>query len=106
MDQRGHSPDADYDGQRPSKRARRTPPPTESNGHIDQPPLSLSILGVEPSDEFILEVADFIHRHIMNRQDGEGVIEVEAKVGILREKNSGARVSLPICVETSAYTSH
>ncbi|KIP09698.1 hypothetical protein PHLGIDRAFT_102447 [Phlebiopsis gigantea 11061_1 CR5-6] len=100
MDQRGQSPDADYDGQRPSKRARRTPPPVESNGHTDRPPLSLSILAVEPVDEFILEVADFIHHHIMNKKDREGTIEVEAKVGILRENGSGTRVNLPVIVET------
>lgn len=104
MNQRGYSADADHDEQRPSKRARRTPP-VESNGHADQPPLSLSILGVEPLDEFILAVADFVHKCIKERQDRDGVIEVEAKLGILRENGTKARLSLPVEVETSAYTS-
>lgn len=103
MESKSYSSDADYDGQRPPKRARHTPP-TESNGHgqhSDQPPLSLSILGVEPLDEFIREVADFIHHMIMTRPNREGAVEVEAKVGVLREKSSGQRLGFPVLVETS-----
>lgn len=105
MESKPYHSDADYDGQRPTKRARYTPP-TESNGHgqhADQPPLSLSILGVEPLDEFIREVADFIHHMIMTRPNREGTVEVEAKVGVLREKGSGQRLGFPVLVETSTY---
>jgi len=68
------------------------------------PPLSLSILGVEPLDEFIREVADFIHHMIMNRPNFSGVdakVEVEAKIGVLKDNMSGRRLILPVLVETS-----
>jgi hypothetical protein len=69
------------------------------------PSLSLSILGVEPIDEFIKEIADFIHHMITTRPDHpRGVIEVEARVGILRDKHSGQRVGLPVLVETSTHS--
>jgi len=66
------------------------------------PPLSLSILGVEPVDEFIREIADFIHHMIINRPDlgADAKVEVEAKVGVLRERVSGQRLQLPVLVET------
>ena len=93
----------------PMKRVRRSPsPPSErtSNGHTsgsELPSLSLSILGVEPVDEFIKEIADFIHHTITTRPDIPNArIEVEAKIGILRERSSGQRLALPVLVETSA----
>ncbi|KAF8158042.1 CYTH-like domain-containing protein [Crassisporium funariophilum] len=63
-----------------------TPPQTRPT---TLPPLSLSILGVEPLDEFIKEIADFVHHMI-----------VEAKVGVLRERGGGGRIGLPVLVET------
>ncbi|KAJ4001651.1 CYTH-like domain-containing protein [Lentinula boryana] len=63
------------------------------------PPLSLSILGVEPLDEFIKEIADFIHHMIVTRPDLPGNVEVEAKIGLLRERGGG-RMFLPVLVET------
>jgi hypothetical protein len=64
------------------------------------PPLSLSILGVEPFDEFIGEVADFVHHSILTRPaDLQGEIEVEAKIGVLRDRG-GNRLNLPVLVET------
>lgn len=115
----------DHEYQRPTKRARHTPPPappSSSSSHrgpsmnngsangsgrspSNLPPLSLSILGVEPLDEFIREVADFIHHMIGQRPEGANGVEVEAKVGVLRDKVSGQRLSLPVLVETSAYAS-
>lgn len=102
----GHYSDSEN---RPLKRARRTPSPSSSNGHPSTmppnssalPPLSLSILGVEPLDEFIVEVADFIHHMIRTKPEGPGLVEVEAKVGVLRDKGTGQRLQLPILVETS-----
>ena len=93
----------------PLKRPRRTPSPTRSdaNGHNSNespnlPPLSLSILGIEPLDEFIKEIADFVHHMITTRPDHlHGKVEVEAKIGILRDRMSGQRISLPVLVETS-----
>ncbi|KAF5369347.1 hypothetical protein D9758_002503 [Tetrapyrgos nigripes] len=66
------------------------------------PPLSLSILGVEPLDEFIKEVADFIHHTIMKRppEYPTGKVEVEAKIGVLRERGGNNRLFLPVLVET------
>ncbi|KAK7690256.1 hypothetical protein QCA50_006911 [Cerrena zonata] len=103
MDNHEYPSDSENDIHRPYKRARRTPSPSRSNGHPSRsslPPLSLSILGVEPFDEFIIEIADFIHHMIKTRPDGPGRVEVEAKVGVLREKGSGQRLSLPVLVET------
>jgi polynucleotide 5'-triphosphatase len=94
----------------PLKRSRRaaSPPSQEvSNGHASgsgQPlqPLSLSILGVEPLDEFIKEIADFVHHMIVTRPDHpNGKVEVEAKVGVMRDRSSGQRLGLPVLVETS-----
>lgn len=65
------------------------------------PPLSVSILGVEPLDEFIREVADFVHHMIMTRApDLQGQVEVEAKIGVLKDKGTGRRIALPVLVET------
>ncbi|KIK69686.1 hypothetical protein GYMLUDRAFT_212451 [Collybiopsis luxurians FD-317 M1] len=63
------------------------------------PALSLSILGVEPLDEFIKEIADFIHHMIISKPDLPGKVEVEAKIGLLRERGGG-RLLLPVLVET------
>jgi polynucleotide 5'-triphosphatase len=67
------------------------------------PPLSLSILGVEPLDEFIKEVADFVHFMISTRPEPSlnAQVEVEAKIGVLRDRLSGQRLMLPVLVETS-----
>ncbi|KAG1792952.1 CYTH-like domain-containing protein [Suillus plorans] len=65
------------------------------------PPLSLSILGVEPLDEFIREIADFVHHMIVTRPVyPDAKIEVEAKLGVLRDRTSGQRMVLPVLVET------
>ncbi|CAA7262909.1 unnamed protein product [Cyclocybe aegerita] len=94
------------------KRVRRTtsPPPDSSNGNAQGsgyressllPPLSLSILGVEPLDEFIREIADFVHHMVMTRPDiPNSKVEVEAKIGVLRDRSTGHRLSLPVLVET------
>jgi hypothetical protein len=66
------------------------------------PPLSLSILGVEPLDEFIKDIADFVCHMIMTRPEAlDGAIEVEAKIGLLKEKGfGGQRMKLPVRVES------
>jgi len=97
----------------PSKRVRRSPEdqPTshktaDLNGsstistNVSFPPLSLSLLGVEPLDEFILAIADFIHHMIMQRPDLPGNIEVEAKIGLLKDNGTNARLALPVATET------
>ena len=81
-----------------------------SNGHAPPaplPPLSLSILGVEPLDEFIREIADWVNHMIMTRPGAAeypgGKVEVEAKIGVLRDRATGARFALPVLVETGVY---
>ncbi|KAJ8520881.1 hypothetical protein ONZ45_g2401 [Pleurotus djamor] len=71
----------------------------ESTNGGPLPPLSLSILGVEPLDEFIKEVADFVHHHISNRPDLPGHIEVEAKIGLLKQKGADDRLKIDILGE-------
>ena len=70
------------------------PPPLPPGG---KPPLEHSILNVEPMDEFIREIADFVHRLIANRTEN---VEIEAKIGILKGDN-GQRLRLPVSTESS-----
>ncbi|KAF9221602.1 mRNA triphosphatase CET1 [Gyrodon lividus] len=72
------------------------------NNPINLPPLSVSILGVEPLDEFTREIADFVHHMIMKRPNmgPDAKVEVEAKLGVLRDRNTGNRIALPVLVET------
>ena len=80
-----------------------------SGGQMSAPmkPLSLSILGVEPLDEFIREIADWIHELIMNRNPNmKGHLEVEAKLGLLKSRETDSRIYQPVRVETSVYTVH
>lgn len=72
------------------------------NNPTNLPPLSVSILGVEPLDEFIREIADFVHHMIMTRPTNapNARVEVEAKIGILKYRNSNNRFALPVLVET------
>ncbi|KAH9080568.1 mRNA capping enzyme [Lactarius deliciosus] len=102
----GSESDADH-SQRPQKRARRSSSSdrvrTNSKSATSSilPPLSLSILGVEPLDEFIREIADFIHHLITTRPpDLQGEIEVEAKIGVIKDRGTGSRLQLPVLVET------
>ena len=75
------------------------------NNPSNLPPLSVSILGVEPLDEFIREIADFVHHMVTTRPNmgPDAKVEVEAKLGVLRDRTTGKRISLPVLVETSAY---
>jgi polynucleotide 5'-triphosphatase len=59
-------------------------------------------LGVEPLDDFIKDISDFIH-YILTKDPriSGGKVEVEAKIGVLRDKTSGQRLQLPVMVETS-----
>jgi len=77
-------------------------PFTMSTPGSSLPPLSLSILGVEPLDEFIREIADFVHHKIITRPNmhPQAKVEVEAKLGVLRDRSSRQRLMLPVLVET------
>lgn len=69
------------------------------------PPLSVSILGVEPLDDFIREIADFVYHMVTTRPNmgPDAKVEVEAKLGVLKDRTTGKRISLPVLVETGAY---
>ena len=58
-------------------------------------------------DEFIREVADWVHEKIGQAlsQGYQGVIEVEAKLGILKYKDGDSRIHEPVRVETSELDS-
>ena len=84
--------------------------PTTSNGASGSgssvlKPLSLSILGTEPHDDFILTIANFVHDMIMNRPKMDGHVEVEAKLGLLKPRGADERVMFPVHSETSAHCS-
>lgn len=110
MSEDGHSQSDDKESP-PLKRARHNDqssdaakvkqPSVLSTMNTNLPPLSLSILGVEPLDEFIREIADFVHHMIVTRPvHPDAKVEVEAKLGILRDRTSGQRLMLPVLVET------
>lgn len=83
------------------KKARVSPaaPGRAANG---LPPMSHSFIGIEPIDEFIVEIADWIHGLVKSRPPGApGVIEVEAKLGWLKYRESDDRVQFPVRNETS-----
>ena len=102
------------------KRARRSSSPPNDNPNLNNatsfssalqqhqlPALSLSILGAEPLDEFVREIADFVHQMVKSHyREGTNVrVEVEAKIGVLRERTSGQRLALPVLAETSTSLS-
>ncbi len=110
MDSQNYAVDPEADGHRPTKRARHSPSPTKTNGNghalpQELPSLSQSILGIEPLDELIREVADWVHYVITHRQELAGVVEVEAKIGVLRDTATGQRLNLPVLTETGMYHS-
>ncbi len=98
-----------------SKRRRYSPPassnnlhPSNGRNHMAAPlkPLSLSILGVEPLDEFVREIADWVHQMIMSRPLIPGAqVEVEAKIGWLKYTDGNQRLQRPVRTETSTLTS-
>ena len=102
----------------------QTPPPLvikdESNGHPpsgteillpraqptfdnDGPlgPWEPSILNLLPAEELTREICDFIFTEVVTRDDvGPGaVIEIEAKLGQLIDKNTNDRLRLPVATE-------
>ena len=92
-----------------SKKMRLSPTlsrPTTSNGASGSGPsqlrpLSLSILGTEPYDDFIVTIANFVHDMIMNKPKMDGHVEVEAKLGLLKHRGGDERVMFPVHSETS-----
>lgn len=59
-------------------------------------PLEPSFVNTEPQDEFTKEIADWIAYVSQGRKD----IEVEAKFGLLKDKQSGERIRLGVLTET------
>lgn len=73
-------------------------------------PWEPSILNIIPSEELVKTVSDFLFREIVLKQDigvgpaggaaGQGaVLEVEAKIGRLVDKDTNGRIQLPIATE-------
>jgi polynucleotide 5'-triphosphatase len=99
---------SESDGTLPRKRARGDDGLDmngQNHGHGGGgvlPPLSPSLLGVEPLDELVREVADFVHGKIgMRAHDlGDAKIEVEGRVGVIRERGGGGRIGMPVVCET------
>ncbi|KAG9287359.1 hypothetical protein G9A89_023731 [Geosiphon pyriformis] len=54
-----------------------------------------SIFNVQPTNDFIRVVSDFLYEHV-DKED----VEIEAKLGILVQKNTKQRIQLPISCET------
>lgn len=111
----------------PPLQSQITPSPLVTNGHqqmpgtvnrpgpqsdiaVDDPSLILgpwekSIAGNIPTDAIAKEVADWLYKHVVNREDfGElssrGVqIEIEAKLGQLVDRDTNVRYHLPVVTE-------
>ena len=80
----------------------RVSPAAPSRAQNGLPPMSHSFIGVEPVDEFILEIADWIHGLVTSRPPGTpGKIEVEAKLGLMKYHNGDTRIVFPVRTETS-----
>ena len=71
------------------------------SGRAPAPSLEPSILNAEPFDEVMRYIADWLY----NTVKGHSHVEIEAKIGVLRDKGSGHRVSLPVLTETSRWRS-
>lgn len=59
------------------------------------PLTSRSIFGTDPVDEFANKIADWIWEH----SQGQEGLEIEAKIGVLIDKRTNARIQLPIYTE-------
>ncbi|KDQ09861.1 hypothetical protein BOTBODRAFT_36676 [Botryobasidium botryosum FD-172 SS1] len=76
---------------------REDPNRLRQNEPLPEPQiLEPSIINAEPLDEFMREVADWILQHTRGRQN----IEIEAKVGLLIDTRTRARLHIPVQVET------
>jgi hypothetical protein len=70
-------------------------------------PWEQNIVNVEQYDEIVRQVAEFLYRNVVNQNDpalvGGGpdapVIEIEAKLGHLIDKNMNERLRLPVRTE-------
>ncbi|KAG8917385.1 mRNA-capping enzyme subunit beta, partial [Tulasnella sp. 417] len=101
-------PQQSYGGHQPQQSTSSSSYPSSSanGGHgISEPAakklkpdaLEPSILCAEPLDEFVLEIADWVHKMALGKTN----IEVEAKVGTLIDTRSNERLNLPVLNETS-----
>lgn len=70
--------------------------PRSSSARAPAGALEPSILNAEPFDEVMRYIADWIY----NTAAGHANVEIEAKIGILKEKGSEERVALPVMTET------
>ncbi|CAG8702096.1 6574_t:CDS:2, partial [Funneliformis mosseae] len=54
-----------------------------------------SIFGIQPVNDFVRVVSDFLYYHV-----GREHIEIEAKLGVLVNKQTRERINLPVNCET------
>ena len=59
------------------------------------PLTSRSIFGTDPVDEFASGIADWIWEN----SQGHEALEIEAKIGVMIDKSTNARIRLPIYTE-------
>ncbi|BGO96114.1 hypothetical protein NBRC10512_002946 [Rhodotorula toruloides] len=74
------------------------PPPPPAPARRGSLALEPSIFNVEPIDEFTREVADWLWGFCA--QLDWDTVEIEAKIGLLVDRNGGMRVNLPVPIET------
>ncbi|CAB4382587.1 unnamed protein product [Rhizophagus irregularis] len=57
--------------------------------------LEPSIFGIQPNNDFVRVVSDFLYNHVR-----KGDVEIEAKLGVLLDKVNRERIKLPVFCET------
>lgn len=86
----------------------RPPPPPTTSHHIlsEYGPWEPTIINQQPIPELTREVANFLYRNVVMQTDpqltanGGAMLEIEAKIGHLIDKNTNDRLRLPVLTET------
>lgn len=92
--------------QRQQQQHHHRPSTSSSSSSIPSAPISIepSIFRLKPVDDLLRVVADFIHKHISeNPSHATSQIEIEAKLGVLIDKETNARIRLPVGNEAIIY---
>lgn len=101
-----YTSNGDEDAPPSAKRTRYSPSAPSGIADEDDPAqpnsaqaltLEPSFLNAEPLDEFIREVADWIHKLSVGKEH----IEIEGKLGMLVDVETDQRLNLPIRTEAS-----
>ncbi|KAH7058687.1 CYTH-like domain-containing protein [Macrophomina phaseolina] len=91
-------------GQQPIPRQPSAPPPLDSIGGLEP-----SLTNVQPYDDVVRKVCDFLWSTVVEREDLHGGVpegahpniklEIEGKLGTLVDRNTNERVNLPILTQ-------